>query len=69
MKVNRHIKLKMKIDRLLQQNASYQAQNVCVNNTPEEKKRINEYCDKNFIEPIRNIDLDAYDLLKKQSDT
>ena len=59
----------MKIDRLLQQNASYQAQNVCVNNTPEEKKRINEYCDKNFIEPIRNIDLDAYDLLKKQSDT
>ena len=59
----------MKIDRLLQQNASYQAQNVCVNNTPEEKKRINEYCDKNFIEPIRNIDFDAYDLLKKQSDT
>ena len=69
MKVNRHKKLKMKIDRLLQQNASYQAQNVCVNNTSEEKKRINEYCDKNFIEPIRNIDLDAYDLLKKQSDT
>ena len=69
MKVNRHKKLKMKIDRLLQQNASYPAQNVCVNNTPEEKKRINEYCDKNFIEPIRNIDLDAYDLLKKQSDT
>ena len=69
MKVNRHKKLKMKIDRLLQQNASYQAQNVCVNNTPEEKKRINEYCDKNFIAPIRNIDVDAYDLLKKQSDT
>ena len=69
MKVNRHKKLKMKIDRLSQQNASYQAQNVCVNNTPEEKKRINEYCDKNFIEPIRNIDIDAYDLLKKQSDT
>lgn len=69
MKVNRHKKLKMEIDRLLQKNASYQAQNVCVNNTPEEKKRINEYCDKNFIEPIRNIDVGAYDLLKKQSDT
>ena len=69
MKVNRNKKLKMKIDRLLQQNASYQAQNVCVNNTPEEKKRINEYCDKIFMEPIRNIDFDAYDLLKKQSDT
>ena len=69
MKVNRHKKLKMKIDRLLQQNASYQAQNVCVNNTPEEKKRINEYCDKNFIEPIKQIDCRTYALIAKQSDT
>ena len=59
----------MKIDRLLQENASYQAQNVCVNNTQEEKKRINDYCDKEFIEPIKDIDRDTYDLLKKQSDT
>ena len=69
MKTNRHKKIKMKIDKLLQENATYQAQNVCVNNTPEEKKRINDYCDREFIEPIKDIDLDTYDLLKKQSDT
>ena len=69
MKTNRHKRIEMKIDRLLQENASYQAQNVCVNNTPEEKKRINDYCDKEFIEPIKDIDLDTYGLLKKQSDT
>jgi len=68
MKTNRHKKIKMKIDKLLQQNASYQAQHTCVNNTAEEKKRINEYCDENFIEPIRQIDCRTYDLLKKQSD-
>ena len=68
MKTNRHKKIKMKIDKLLQQNASYQAQHTCINNTPEEKKRINEYCDKNFIEPIKDIDIGTYELLKKQSD-
>ncbi len=68
MKTNRHKKIKMKIDKLLQQNASYQAQHTCVTNSTEEKKRINEYCDENFIEPIRNIDCRTYDLLKKQSD-
>jgi hypothetical protein len=68
MKTNRHKKIKMKIDKLLQENASYQAQHTCVNNTAEEKNRINEYCDKNFIEPIKDIDLGTYELLKKQSD-
>jgi hypothetical protein len=63
MKTNRHKKIKMKIDKLLQENASYQAQHTCVNNTAEEK-----YCDKNFIEPIKDIDLGTYELLKKQSD-
>ena len=68
MKTNRHKRIKMKIDKLLQQNASYQAQRTCVNNTPEQKKEINDYCDKNFIEPIKNIDCRTYDLLKKQSE-
>jgi len=68
MKTNRHKKIKMKIDKLLQQNASYQAQNTCVTNSLEEKKRINDYCDENFIEPIREIDCQAYDMLKKASD-
>ena len=67
MKTNRHKKIKMKIDKLLQENASYQAQHTGVNNTAEEKNRINDYCDKNFIEPIKDIDLDTYELLKKQS--
>ena len=68
MKTNRHKKIKMKIDRLLEQNAKYQAANVCVTNTVERQKEINDYCNKNFIEPIRDLDCRAYDLIKKQSD-
>jgi|TARA_R100001224_G_scaffold60550_1_gene35998 hypothetical protein len=68
MKTNRHKKIKMKIDRLLEQNAKYQAANVCVTNTPEQQKKINEYCDKNFIQPIKNLDSETYDLIRKQSD-
>tara|TARA_R100000278_G_scaffold93907_1_gene71711 strand:- start:210 stop:422 length:213 start_codon:yes stop_codon:yes gene_type:complete len=68
MKTNRHKRLKVKIDKLLEANAKYQAANVCVTNTPEQQKKINEYCDKNFIEPIREIDCRTYDLIKKQSD-
>ena len=68
MKTNRHKKIKMKIDRLLEQNAKYQAANVCVTNTPEQQKKINEYCDKTFIQPIKNLDSETYDLIKKQSD-
>lgn len=68
MKTNRHKKIKMRIDRLLEQNARYQAANVCVTNTPEQQKKINEYCNKNFIEPIKKLDCRAYDLIKKQSD-
>ena len=68
MKTNRHKKIKMRIDRLLEQNAKYQAANVCVTNTPEQQKKINEYCDKHFIQPIKNLDSETYDLIKKQSD-
>jgi len=68
MKTNRHKKIKMKIDKLLEQNAKYQAANTCVTNTADQQKEINDYCNKNFIEPIRSLDCRAYELIKKQSD-
>ena len=68
MKTNRHKKIKMQIDRLLEQNAKYQANNVCVTNTPEQQKKINDFCNKNFIDPITNIDKDWFDIIKKQSE-
>jgi len=68
MKTNRHNKIKMKIDNLLEKNAKYQAANTCVTNTVEQQKEINDYCNENFIKPIRDLDCRAYDLIKKQSD-
>lgn len=68
MKTNKHKRLKRKIDKLLEENAKYQAANVCVNNTPEEKKRINDYCNKKFIEPIKKMDSEIHGLISKQSD-
>ena len=68
MKVNRHKRIKMNIDRLLEANAKYQANNVCVTNTPEEQKRINDHCNKEFIQPIKDIDPDWFDIIKKQSE-
>ena len=68
MRVNRHKKIKMNIDRLLEANAKYQANNVCVNNTPEQQKEINDYCNKNFIDPIKDIDPEWFDIIKKQSE-
>ena len=67
MKTN-HKKLRMKIDRLLEANAKYQAQNVCVTNTPEEKRKINDYCNKEFIDPIKKIDPYWFKIIKKQSE-
>ena len=63
MKTNKHKRLKRKIDALLEQNAKYNAANVCVTNTPEEQRKI-----KNFIDPIRSIDCRAHSLIAKQSD-
>lgn len=68
MRVNRHKKIKMNIDRLLEANAKYQANNVCVNNTPEQQKQINDYCNENFIKPIEEIDPDWFNIIKKQSE-
>ena len=67
MKVNRHKKIKMNIDKLLEANAKYQAANVCVSNTPDQQKEINDYCNKNFIKPIKDIDPDWFEIIKKQS--
>lgn len=68
MRTNRHKKLKRQIDALLEMNAKYQAANVCVNNTDEEKKKINDYCNEKFIKPIENVDPDWFDIIKKQSE-
>ena len=68
MKVNRHKKIKMNIDKLLEANAKYQAANVCVSNTPDQQKEINDYCNKNFIKPIKEINPDWFEIIKKQSE-
>ena len=68
MRTNRHKKIKMNIDRLLEANAKYQANNVCVTNTPEQQKEINDYCNKNFIKPIQDIDPEWFGIKKKQSE-
>tara|TARA_Y100001937_G_C6989198_1_gene271301 strand:- start:474 stop:680 length:207 start_codon:yes stop_codon:yes gene_type:complete len=68
MKVNRHKKIKMNIDRLLEANAKYQANNVCVTNTPDQQKEINDYCNEKFINPIKHIDPDWFAIIKKQSE-
>ena len=68
MKVNRHKKIKMNIDKLLEANAKYQAANVCVSNTADQQKEINDYCNKNFIKPIKDIDPDWFEIIKKQSE-
>ena len=68
MRVNRHKKIKMNIDRLLEANAKYQANNVCVNNTSEQRKKINEYCNEKFINPIKDIDPEWFEIIKKKSE-
>ncbi len=51
---------KKKIDNLLSKNASYQAANVCVTNSKTKRQEINRHCRVNFINPIKDIDLDFY---------
>lgn len=53
-----------KIDRLLQLNASYQAQETCVTNTRERIQEINNHCRENFIDPIKEIDEVFWSALK-----
>ena len=51
---------KKRIDKLLTKNAEYQAANVCVTNSKTKRQEINRYCRVNFINPIKDIDLDFY---------
>ena len=68
MRTNRHKRIKMNIDRLLEANAKYQANNVCVTNTPEQQKQINDYFNEKFIKPIKDIDSEWFTIINKQSE-
>ena len=58
-------KTRSKIDRLLQQNASYQAQHTCVTNSKTRKEEINRYCRINFLNPIKDLDPEFYNEIKE----
>ena len=51
---------KKRIDKLLTKNAKYQAANVCITNSKTKRQEINRYCRVNFINPIKDIDLEFY---------
>ncbi len=51
---------KKRIDKLLTKNAEYQTANVCVTNSKAKRQENNRYCRVNFINPIKEIDLDFY---------
>ena len=51
---------KKRVDKLLTKNAQYQAANVCVTNSKTKRQEINRYCRVNFINPIKDIDLEFY---------
>ena len=58
-------KIREKIDKLLHQNAAYQAQQVCVTNSKTRKKEINRFCRVNFLTPIKDLDPAFYDSIKE----
>jgi len=51
---------KKRVDKLLSKNAEYQAANVCTTNSKTKRQEINRYCRVNFINPIKDIDVDFY---------
>lgn len=51
---------KKRIDSFLTKNAEYQAANVCITNSKTKRQEINRYCRVNFINPIKDIDLEFY---------
>ena len=53
--------LRQKIDSLLQANASYQAHNIGIETTPEEKEEVNRYCYEQFILPIKDLDKEFFE--------
>ena len=52
--------VKKRIDKLLSNNASYQASNICISNSKTRKQDINRHCRVNFINPIKEIDKEFY---------
>jgi hypothetical protein len=56
------------IDALLKANASYQAANNCITNSKARHKEINRHCNREFIHPIKQIDSEFYEHIKKQND-
>ena len=57
-------KTRKRIDSLLSKNASYQAKETCRTNTKTRKEEVNRHCRVNFINPIKDIDLDFYNSIK-----
>lgn len=53
-------KVKKRIDTLLAKNAKYQADNMCVTNSKTKRENINRHCRVNFLNPIKDIDLEFY---------
>ena len=51
---------KKRIDILFRKNTSYQAANLCVTNSKTRRQEINRHCRVNFINPIKDIDLEFY---------
>ena len=62
------MKKKRAIDKLLHDNAAYQAQNNCVTNSKTKVKEITRYCNKQFVAPIKQIDPEFYKSIKAQSE-
>ena len=53
-------KTKAKIDSLLDLNAAYQASQVCKTNSKTRREEINRYCRVQFINPIKEYDLEFF---------
>ena len=51
---------KKRVDKLLAKNAEYQAANVCITNSKTKRQEINRHCRVNFINPIKDIDVEFY---------
>jgi hypothetical protein len=53
-------KTKAKIDNLLDLNAAYQASQMCKTNSKTRREEINRYCRVQFINPIKEYDLEFF---------
>lgn len=53
-------KTKAKIDSLLSRNATYQASQMCKTNSKTKREEINRYCRVQFINPIKEHDLEFF---------